>query len=226
MELADTLGLEPSAARHGGSTPSLGTNFSLSLVFPMSKIIQIIAGPNGSGKTTFAETYINNLKSNIAFLNPDLIASGFGTNDFEKASFLAGRVLLSDIKDKINKGESFAFESTLSGLTYARIIKHAKLKGYKIVIYFVFLNKISLNISRIKKRVSMGGHFIPTKIVKRRYLRCFDNFWNLYKDLSDEWSILDNSGNKPKLKSNHLNYNSLAAEEKNKFAANFLKGKL
>ncbi len=27
MELADTLGLEPSAARHGGSTPSLGTIF-------------------------------------------------------------------------------------------------------------------------------------------------------------------------------------------------------
>ena len=92
-----------------------------------------IIAPNGSGKTTFAETYINNSKSNIAFLNPDLIASGFGTNDFEKASFQAGRVLLAEIKDKINRGESFAFESTLSGLTYARIIKQAKLKGYKII---------------------------------------------------------------------------------------------
>ena len=192
----------------------------------MSKIIQIVAGPNGSGKTTFAETYINNSKSNIAFLNPDLIASGFGTNDFEKASFQAGRVLLSEIKDKINKGESFAFESTLSGLTYARIIKQAKLNGYKIIIYFVFLDKISLNLARIKKRVSMGGHFIPTKIVKRRYLRCFENFLHLYKDLSDEWSVLDNSGNKPKLKSNHLTFNSLTVAEKNKFMVRFLKGKL
>ncbi len=192
----------------------------------MNKVIKIIAGPNGSGKSTFADSYLNQTKPAVPFLNPDLIAIGFGPSDFEKASFQAGRVLLSEIKMRIQRGESFSFESTLSGLTYAKIIKEAKAHGYKIIIYFIFLKKISLNISRIKKRVKMGGHNIPTKVVKRRYLRCFDNFWNIYKELADEWIVIDNSSNKPNLLQNSSKFKKLDDLHKNEFAAKFIKGHL
>jgi len=156
-------------------------------------------------------------------LNPDLIASGIAPLDFEKASFHAGRVLLSEINERIKRGESFSFESTLSGKTWLKLLSEAKAQGYEIALYFLFLDSVQSNLKRIQKRVKMGGHSIPKDSVLRRHPRCFNNFWNLYRPLADTWHIFNNSGNRPKLIQSKNLFDELTEKEQNKFLARFLK---
>ena len=187
--------------------------------------IEIFAGPNGSGKTTFAESFLTNSDGNRVFLNPDKIAAGIAPHDFEHASFHAGRLLISEVRNRLAAKENFAFESTLSGKTWLNFLNEAVTCGYEISIYFIFLNSIERNLNRIKKRVSQGGHPIPDEAVFRRHPRCFSNFWNLYRPLCSEWHIFDNSGVKPKLVLSKNDFQSLSEKKANLFAKSFLKGR-
>ena len=84
------------------------------------KRIIIIAGPNGAGKTTFALEYLPREANCPDFINVDLIAAGLSPSEPERAAIRAGRVMLTEIRRRVQNAESFAFETTLSGLGYAR----------------------------------------------------------------------------------------------------------
>lgn len=160
----------------------------------MTKTIEIFAGPNGSGKTTFGEKTFAKRKD-VIYLNPDKIAAGLSINGGDVSQFEAGRILFRKVDDCLARNISFAFETTMSGKVWLSIIKKAKKQGYKINIYFLFVQTIDLSLKRIKKRVSLGGHDIPKSVVKRRFRKTFNNFINLYSPLADEWFIIDNSFN-------------------------------
>jgi len=165
----------------------------------MPKICYIIAGPNGAGKTTFATEFLPSEAKCINFINADLIAAGLAPFQPEKAIIRAGKIMLHQIDECIKKGESFAFETTLSGKTYLRKIKEMKAKGYKIVIYFLKLATVELAIERIKLRIAQGGHNIPEQDIRRRFERSWTNFQTLYKPLADKWIIFDTSGLQPRV---------------------------
>lgn len=186
------------------------------------KTIEIVAGPNGSGKTTFAEAFLATRKRKTAFLNPDVIASGFELTNPGNASFAAGRVLLAEIHARIARGESFAFESTLSGKTWLQILAKASAADYQIIIYFLYLDSVKTNIARIKSRVAHGGHHIPTKAVLRRQPRCFHNFWNLYRPIAIDWYVFDNSGKIPQFISSKLDFSALGPGKQKQFESLFL----
>lgn len=96
----------------------------------------IIAGPNGAGKTTFAREFLSKEVGVVHFVNPDLIASGLSPLRPELAALAAGRLFLRQL-DRLARGKSdFAFESTLSGLTYLNRLKRWKRAGYRIEIIY------------------------------------------------------------------------------------------
>ena len=165
----------------------------------MAKICYIIAGPNGAGKTTFATEFLPFEARCINFINADLIAAGLAPFQPERAVIKAGKIMLHQINECIRKGESFAFETTLSGKTYLKKIREMKSKGYEVIIYFLKLETVELAIERVRLRVSEGEHNIPEHDIRRRFERSWINFQTLYKRLADRWIIFDTSGSQPKI---------------------------
>jgi predicted ABC-type ATPase len=93
----------------------------------------------------------------------------------------------------------FAFESTLSGLTYIRLLKQWKAAGRRIEIVYLHISSPQLALRRIAARVRQGGHNVPRRDVLRRFTRSWNNFEKHYRLLADAWSVYDNSGSIPRL---------------------------
>ncbi len=89
----------------------------------MKKSVYLIAGPNGSGKTTFAREFLPNYADCTNFINADLIAQGLSPFSPSVAAMKAGRLVLQEIHNLADKGVNFAFETTLSGKTYLPLLK-------------------------------------------------------------------------------------------------------
>ena len=157
----------------------------------------IIAGPNGAGKTTFANSFLPREAQCLNYVNADLIASGLSPFKPESVAFQAGKLQLQKIEDIVKRKESFAFETTLSGLNYIRRIRTWQNLGYKVILYFLKLPNEEMAVDRVKLRVSEGGHDIPDVVIKRRFTKGWGNFLSHYKNTVDTWVIFDNSGEVP-----------------------------
>ena len=164
-----------------------------------SKRILIIAGPNGAGKTVFATEFLPNEANCPTFINADLIAAGLSPFRPDESKVRAGRVMLNLIHDYVRKGESFAFETTLSGRGYARLIPGWQEQGYWIKLFFLQLPTPEMAIARVRQRVEEGGHDVPKSVILRRFHAGWSNFESIYRDLVDEWAVYDNSGDTPVL---------------------------
>ena len=160
----------------------------------LDKKIVIIAGPNGAGKTTFAREFLPNEAHCPVFINADLIAAGLSPFAPEAAAIKAGRLMLQAIDEHVSKGDSFALETTLSGLSYARAIPVWRNTGYQIKLIFLELPDVQTAIERVAARVTQGGHNIPEEVIRRRFATGKSNFLNVYKPLVDVWLHFDNSG--------------------------------
>ncbi len=158
----------------------------------MSKKLYILAGANGSGKSTVSRVLLPG--EGIVYINPDDIAKSLNPLDPPSAKIAAGREAIRKCHELLECGESFAIESTLSGSTYLKTLARAKELGYETIIAYVFVDSPEVCIARIAARVKNGGHFVPDDDVRRRYLRSKENFVNIYAPAADHWMLYYNGG--------------------------------
>lgn len=146
----------------------------------------VIGGPNGAGKSTIAPAVLRDYLAILDFVNADQIAAGLSAFNPEGAAFEAGRIMLQRIQELGESGKSFAFESTLSSRSFATFLTKLKTKGYRVDVFFVWLNSAELANQRVAMRIKMGGHAIPPEVIARRYPRCIQNFRDLYLPIADK----------------------------------------
>ena len=163
------------------------------------KVIYIISGCNGAGKTTVAMTILPEFLDCQEFVNADMIASGLSPFQPEKVAFEAGRIMLERIDFLMQTNQSFAIETTLATKSYKNKLLKAIENGYQIKLLFFWLPSYEMAIDRVAIRVSEGGHNIPKDIIKRRYFRGIENLFNIYLPLAHDWAVFENSNKHPKI---------------------------
>jgi len=164
----------------------------------LKKII-IIARPNGAGKTTFARDFLPAEARTLRFINADLIAAGLAPFNPESASFKAGRIMIEEIDECVDARHSFAFETTLSGMSYLKKIASWRACGYQVKLWFLSLPNEQIAVSRVARRVLQGGHNIPDDVIRRRFKAGLENFHQHYKQAVDSWALYDSYHRPPKL---------------------------
>lgn len=165
---------------------------------PSAPQIYLIGGPNGADKTTFARHFLPALGI-TEFLNADSLAAGLSPFDPSAAAIRAARLLLSRWRELVGKGYSFGFESTLSGLTYAGMLRDAKSHGYQINLCYLHLATVLHSIHRVHERVKKGGHNVPLADIERRFLPSLRNFFRIYRPLADNAVLYDSTLHPPML---------------------------
>ena len=158
----------------------------------MSRELWVIAGPNGSGKTTWVEALLE-IRTDLAYLSADAIAAELSPERPEKAQFEAGRRFLEALARGLDEGRSLVVESTLAGLGMQRFFQRARTRGYRIVVLFVFVETVELCVQRVAQRVLKGGHDVPEVDIRRRYPRSLARFWRLYRLQAHEWHLVYNA---------------------------------
>ena len=166
---------------------------------PDSQRVIIIAGPNGAGKTTFARSFLPEEAGLPRFINADAIAAGLAAFAPETAAIRAGRLMLEEIALCAARTDSFAFETTLSGVRWLSHIRQWRAQGYRVSLYFLSLPNAEAAIERVALRVQQGGHNIPEPVIRRRFASGLANFQRHYKMAVSDWMLYDNAATEPML---------------------------
>ena len=167
----------------------------------MSKLpkLYIIAGCNGAGKTTASFTILPEILGCKEFINADEIAKGLSPFQPESVAVQAGRIMLARMDELLQKGETFAFETTLATKSYKQKIEWAQANGYEVTLLFFWLDSPNIAKKRVAQRVAEGGHNIPLETIERRYYNGIANLFTIYIDMVDICYIFDNSEGRKEL---------------------------
>lgn len=140
-------------------------------------VLIVIAGPNGSGKTTITSKILKHeWLEGAVYINPDQVAQDkFGDWNSPEAVMQAAQYCEKQREQCLHNGQSLIFETVLSSEGKVDFISRAREAGYFIRLFFVSTNHPSINSSRIAKRVMKGGHDVPIPKIISRYQKSIVN---------------------------------------------------
>ncbi len=161
---------------------------------PHRPILIVIAGPNGSGKTTITSKILHHeWLEDAEYLNPDLIAQErFGDWNNEEAVLSAARYCETRREECLREHHSLIFETVMSSENKVKFIRRAKDEGYFVRLFFVCTSSPCINAARIAKRVMEGGHGVPIGKIISRYAKSISNCKRVSR-IVDRTYIYDNS---------------------------------
>ncbi len=157
-------------------------------------VLIIIAGPNGSGKTTITSRILQHewLEDSL-YINPDNVAQNiFGDWNNQDAVLKAAQYCQAQREECLQNKHSMIFETVMSTEEKIDFIHRAKEQGFFIRLFFVGTSSPTINASRIAARVLKGGHDVPIKKIISRYFKSIGNC-KLAASLADRTYVYDNS---------------------------------
>lgn len=152
----------------------------------------LFAGVNGAGKTSIYKSVFFNEDYIGKRINTDEMVARIGSWQDNNLQIKAGREAVKMIDYYVKNDISFHQETTLSGKSIIMNIKKAKEKGFFVVMNYIGLENPEIAKSRVKFRVSKGGHGIPDDVIEKRYTQSLLNLKEAIK-LCDEVNIYDNT---------------------------------
>lgn len=164
----------------------------MSVPTPYQPLLVVIAGCNGSGKTTFYERFL--ASTELPYVNPDVIAKDLNGLGEEERAGMAAALAETLRQNYFESGQSFITETVLSDPVGDKVAKFAaaQVQGYWLDVHYIGLASAFLSQARVMDRVERGGHDVPDDRLLARYPRTLRNLTRLL-DVADRLSIYDNS---------------------------------
>lgn len=163
------------------------------LTSPAMPDLVIVAGPNGTGKTTFTKQFVRvDDWVDVEFVNADEIASLLPKDMLQgQKDIRAARAMITRINELVEQGKDFILETTLASLRYAQAIPRWRVSGYHVTLIYLQMPDAQSCVQRVAKRKAVGGHTIPEATIIQRFGRSQEYLESHYKPIVDVWHLYD-----------------------------------
>jgi predicted ABC-type ATPase len=158
-------------------------------------VLTVVAGPNGTGKSTMLRTFRFEGQDNL--LDTDAVAKRLNPADPLQAAVTAGREVISRARGYIAESKSFVMETTLSGNLTVNLMRSAQGQGFTVNLVYIYIESSNASMKRVRDRAAKGGHFVPDEDVRRRYDRSLFHLREAIR-VANSAVVFDNSQLEPR----------------------------